>query len=309
MDVSIVTAFAQLLDSFVISGDSESRLSILQIDWSSKSEKPLAADDYTLRNLNSISSIGKCSHTPVNSVSALNQRILATSGLSASIWDAVEKSRLRHFSTSDALYCAQWITPDLIAVAGNACAVSLYDIRIHNLTPIMSQTVAQDNLYAMCVDQGTVFCGGADGNMYKMDLRNELLEKWELPRKDAILDMKMSGRSGGSSGGRSVVALTESGTIYKIGQTGQNYDFVHETGRRLSNRVKMDVAESRLGTRIACGSECGLAHVLDVDEKGRKREKEVSLGDGMVAAVEWSEFGLLAANKNRVVLIEGLNQI
>lgn len=298
MDVSVVTAFAPILDSFVVSGDSESRLSILQIDWSSKSEKPLESAHYALRNLNSISSIGKCSHTPVSSASALKQRILATSGLSASIWDAVEKSRLRHFSTSEALNCAQWITPDLIAVAGNACAVSLYDIRIHNLTPIMSQAVAQDNLYAMCVDQGSVFCGGADGNMYKMDLRNEVVEKWELHEEDAILDMKMSGKS--------VVALTESGTICAVGQTGREYEFVYETGRRLSKRVKLDVAESRLAIRIACGSECGVVQIFDVEEGGGKRDKEVILGDGLVAAVGWTEFGLLAANKNRVVLVEGL---
>lgn len=298
MEPDLVTAFVPVSESFVVAGDSESRLSVLQVDWQSTLSVSPTKPHWKRTGLKPVASLGKCSHSAISSVVSLDKHILAASGLSASIWDAVSRARLRYYTTSDSVNCAEYITSSLVAIAGDACTLSIFDTRNHNLAPSMAHKIARDNLYGMAVDGASIFCGGADGNVYKMDLRNQLLETWELPHRDAIIDLKVASSD-------HVLALTESGTIHGVGSTGPDYEFSLQIEHSFAHRVKCDVMSLRTGINVACGGEAGLAHTFHYDGKQASSKQDVPIGNDVVAAVRWSENGLFVAHASQIVLIEG----
>lgn len=305
----VVTAFVAISPRFVIAGNSESSLSLRQYDLSDStavvsppdsSSWPPTLDPATfpLFGLKSSVLLGKCSHSSVSSLSAAENHVLATSGSSASLWDVVARARLRHFSTLDVANCADFITPDLLAVAGNACQLSLFDVRSHSSSAVFSKKIASDNLYGLAVDGLVVYCGGADGDIYKVDLRNQVKETWQLWRKDAILDLKVAPR-----GVAGVVASTESGRLCCVESSGSDYKFSFDTGEKFAHRVNCDVAVSRNGMDIACGGENGQAYVFQYDGTLRRRI-EVPIGGDLVASVCLSESGLFVSSGPDVLYAE-----
>lgn len=300
MDAGIVTAFVPISDNFVVTGDSESRLSILRFDRTPQRFARNSSQSWSLTRPVAANSMGKCSHMPVTSLSSLEQHILAASGSSVSLWDIVGRTRLRHYATSDVTNSAEFITANLLAAAGNGCQLSLFDIRSHNMKPAMSQQIASDNLYAIAVEGTVVYCGGADGNIYKIDLRGQVKEKWEMPGKDAILDLK-AGPSG------DIVCVSESGKVCGVGSTSEHYLFSYEVDGQFTHRVKCDIASSNTsGLDIVCGGESGQACVVHYDGKECHHRFDVPIGDGLVATVKWSGSDLYASKGNEVVLMEHL---
>lgn len=301
---AIVTAFVPLSDRFVVAGDSESRLSLLDFGYpeSGASNVRFHPENPNFRTHHQPlpgpeNFWGKCSHSPVLSLISLEQQVAAASGLSVSLWDAVSRARLRHLSTVGPTNCVEFVTSNLVAAAGDECQLSLFDVRSPSQNPSLAQKIALDNLYAMAVDDCSVFCGGADGNIYRIDLRNQVKDTWELPEKDAILDLKIDGA-------RNVVAVTESGAVRCIGQQGHHYIFLKSVGESFSHRIKCDVKPTSHGGAVACGGELGLVSVFHYQKSECSGRTQIPIGDGLVAGVSWRETGVFASNGALVVLSE-----
>lgn len=309
MTSEMVTALVAISPRFVATGDADSCLHIRQFDIDAAKLggfgrshtleiQGLDKPKFPLYKPTSSVSLGKCSHSPVSSLCAAGNNILATSGSSASLWDVVSRSRVRHFATTDVANCADFVTPNLVAVAGNACELSLFDVRSHHSSPILSKKVALDNLYGLVVDGSVVYCGGADGDIHKVDLRNQKKETWQLWRKDAILDLKMA--YGSTSG---VVASTESGRVCCVDSYESDYKFSFDTGESFSHRIKCDVVSTSKGVDVACGGENGVVYVFQYDGKHELRT-DITIGEGLVASVCWSGDDLFASTGSDVVFVD-----
>lgn len=304
---SVVTAFVVVSPLFVVSGNAESYLSLRHYELggpmsvSSASISPSTSSTlirtFPRIELKSSVLLGKCSHSPVSSLTTAENHVLATSGLSASLWNVVKRTRVRHFSSLDIANCADFVTPQLLAVAGNACHLSLFDVRSNSSSAVLSKKIASDNLYGLGVDGPVVYCGGADGDIYKVDLRNQTRETWKLWRKDAILDLKVA--PGDISG---VMVSTESGKVCCVESSGSDYKFTFDSGEKFTHRVKCDVAISQNGMDVACGGEKGHAYVFQYDGKLRRR-LEVPMGGDLVASVSLGQNGLFASTGSEVVYV------
>lgn len=342
--MNLVTALVPVSERYVAAGDASSCVSLRRFgptsDGSFVKNAPLVPREFAplphhhhhhpISYSTHTTPVGKCSHHAVTALAALGSHVTAASGASVSVWDVVAPARVNHYSTLEHTNCVDYLAPGLVAAVGNACLLLLFDLRLR--VPAFSAVVSTDNLYAVAAHEGSIFCGGADGKIYRVDLRNQRKEVWKLGN-DAVLDVHVTPGAGliagperrnGQNGERpnteklkayqssysenspvsntkayDVVALLESGTVCGV---GDSIAFSSQITPTLTHKIRCDVAAD--GSAIVCGDETGVVHVFDVEDASCRKRTEVTVGDGLVAGVRWCEHGFYAASGSEVVMVE-----
>lgn len=234
--------------------------------------------------------LGKVSRAPVADVSSLGALAVAASSTTVSTWDLGAGRRVRSLvSPQDTARCV-FVAPQLVAAAGAARAVHLFDLRSAGESPAASIKVARDNVYALsCSREGTLFTGGADGSVCVVDLRAQRAHIWAIPgQRGAVLDVRPVTNG--------VVATMENGSVCQVPESGRTLGFDVAVDA-FKHRVSGDVAESPHGLRVAVGSDYGYVWVVD---GARRRRMQL---EARVPAVRWGPRGLYACAAEKLFVV------
>lgn len=147
--------------------------------------------DLNLRLPHGVNRIGELTGFPIIDIDYNGKNEVATAGVSnLATYDIIKQQRLFRWSTgaSDSANTCKYMTPNLVAVAGDGCTVTVVDTR--GRKPVFSKKIAKDNLYHLTWNQEHGFCvAGADGAIYQLDMRNEKAITHTLEEKLAIVGM------------------------------------------------------------------------------------------------------------------------
>lgn len=294
----LLTALALIAgSSYAVTGASDSLLLLLHI------EKPPAANSTygasngpTLEQYryphNAGKSLGKCSRF---SVSCLDHResLLASAGSTLSVWDVVARQRTRLWllGASDSANTCGHLTPSLAVCAGNGCMLHVYDFR--STAPVMSLKVGSDNLYSLAVHEDqSISVAGADGAVYRVDLRNQQKETAVLPDRASVLDLKACETG--------TLATLENGNVCLIPSSGQEYAFSVNVAPKFNHRVGSDIFYDGAIAHIVLGSEDGTVSYWN---SSMRLPEKSTVGDKVVSTAIWGPRGIYACAGDLVVVI------
>lgn len=289
-----ITAFVPVLHSYVVAGDMGSQLALLRLPESfldrrheygretGNSPQPHISPQPEPVPLEVARALGKVSRAPVADVAVADTTAAAASGRAVATWDLVGGARVRHLDAPQAVARCVYVAPQLVAAVGDDCAVHLWDVRAVAAAPAVSVKVARDNLYAVAVREGRVFCGGADGAVYTVDLRAQRAHRWSVPGgRGAVLDL--------AAVGQGVVAIMEAGAVVGVPETGRALSFVAQVPP-FSHRAVGDVVESDGGLRVAVGGDDGRVHVVEGGGGAwRRHEWRAAAAGTRVPVVRWAD--------------------
>lgn len=314
--IPMITSIAPILEAFVVVGTSDSWLQICRFPTQVDHDASFGACDEFLHSSPITSlhkdSIGKCSRLPVSEVSGSGDALAAASAATLSTWDLVKCSRLRYWSTPDHCETCHHITPNLLAVAGHGRQVHFYDIRILNSKPTWSLPLSQDNLYTICGAQESVFAAGADGLLYKADLRNAVKTLYDFslhfpsesaPR--AILGL--------SRVDTEIVMLFETGDVLSLKplvnpsseeETHVSFRKSTQPAAAYTTHVGCSAFQSASKIHVATGSERGHVNYFrhDVQQNTVSHVQRLALGLEACTKVLWGPSGLYAGLGGEIVL-------
>lgn len=211
----------------------------------------------------------KCSVAPVLALSfnPTALALFASAQTTVLVWDVVKQAKLAscRLSSPDSALAGAWLLPTLAASAGSGCGVSFWDTRA-GARKVHWVKVARDNLYFVARGENGVFCGGGDGVVHHVDVRNNLHEELRFGDFGAIVGMNTS------AGGDQVVVVFETGDVRVAAKNALVVEF-SGVGMAAKSRIGCAVDKEM----VALGTEDGKVMVW-------------KNGDRM----ESLEFGLLA---------------
>lgn len=292
----------------MVAGGSDSRLLLLRVleesapdldeeHHPSGSRIGTSPNPHSIVRVSSGTLLGKCSRAPVTCIEH-STSLLAAAGSSLSVWDVVSRQRTRIWSVSasDSANTCGHLTQTTAVCAGNGCKLHVFDTR--SPTPAMSLKIASDNLYGLTVHNDlSVSVGGADGCVYRIDLRNQGKETAKLAEKCSVLDLQLCDLG--------TLVTLELGKVCLVPHFGKSYEFSKKVSSGFGHRISSDiVGNSSHGIyNIVLGSENGVVSLWEYEGGKCTDLKRVEVGEGVISAVKWGPQGIYVCYGAEVVVL------